>query len=253
MDKQNYTDVFERTEIKYILTPQQKSAILEAMKPYMLLDKYKRTTIRNIYYDTDDFRLIRTSLDKPVYKEKLRVRSYCQVNDNDDVFVEIKKKYDGVVYKRRITMKKDIAGNFLASKCPSPKHSQIVNELEYFIKYYKTLSPKVFLSYEREAYYTISESDFRITFDENILYRQTELDLSKEVYGSPLLDKDLTLMEVKTSGGMPLWLTKVLTENTINKTSYSKYGEAYKKISSAKTPITIALPFAQFKGGVKYA
>ena len=85
--------VFQRYEIKFLLTRKQKECILKAMEPYMELDAYGRSTIRNIYYDTDNYRLVRKSLEKPVYKEKLRVRSYSAAAPDDKVFVELKKKY----------------------------------------------------------------------------------------------------------------------------------------------------------------
>lgn len=59
----------------------------------------------------------------------------------------------------------------------------------------------MFLSYEREAYYSLDGSDFRVTFDENILYREEDLSLASPIYGKALLGKDETLMEIKTSGG----------------------------------------------------
>ncbi|MFR5070858.1 MAG: VTC domain-containing protein [Bianqueaceae bacterium] len=90
--------------------------------------------------------------------------------------------------------------------------------------------PAVFLSYEREAFYSRDGSDFRITFDDHILCRQEDLSLRSEVYGTPLLPEDMALMEIKCSGGIPLWMTHVLTENQIYKTSFSKYGTAYQNI-----------------------
>ena len=98
------------------------------------------------------------------------------------------------------------------------------------MKYYGSLRPTVFLSYEREAYYSLDGSDFRVTFDENILYREEDLSLGSPIYGKALLGEDETLMEIKTSGGIPLWLSRVLTENKIFKTSFSKYGLAYKQM-----------------------
>ena len=222
-----YQMTFKRYELKYLMTREQKERILHAMESYMKLDQYQRTTIRNIYYDTDDFRLIRRSLEKPVYKEKLRVRSYQRAGEEDPVFVELKKKYKSVVYKRRVTLPNEQVMNCLNEGKHLPKESQIADEIFYFCRYYENLHPAMFLSYEREAYYSLDESDFRVTFDENILYREEELSLSKEAYGTPILEPDQTLMEIKTSGGIPLWMTKVLSEEKIFKTSFSKYGRAY--------------------------
>lgn len=222
-----YQATFKRYEIKYLLTQQQKQAVLQAMRPYMKLDRYGRTTIRNIYYDTDTYRLIRRSLEKPVYKEKLRVRSYQAAAPEDPVFVELKKKYKSVVYKRRLTLPEIQAKNSFENGSPLPVHSQIAEEIEYFRSYYESLHPAVFLSYEREAFYALDASDFRVTFDENILYRTYDLSLGSEAYGTPLLDKGKTLMEIKTAGGLPLWMSHELSRLRVFKTSFSKYGSAY--------------------------
>lgn len=219
--------VFKRYEMKYLLNRKQKEKVLQAMEPHMALDGYGRSTIRNIYYDTDNYRLVRTSLEKPVYKEKLRVRSYQAAAPEDMVFVELKKKFDSVVYKRRINMAEGQAMAYLAGTAPAPVHSHITEEIDYFLQFYRTLAPKVFLSYEREAYYTREPGEFRVTFDENILFREEDLSLGCGVYGEALLEPGQTLMEIKTPGGMPLWMVKALTEERIHKTSFSKYGSAY--------------------------
>ncbi|MCM1056623.1 MAG: polyphosphate polymerase domain-containing protein [Firmicutes bacterium] len=221
---------FQRYEMKYLLDRKQKEAVLAAMEPYMELDAYGRSTIRNIYYDTDNYRLVRKSLEQPVYKEKLRVRSYGPVEPGDKVFVELKKKYEGVVYKRRIHIPEKAAMDYLAGRREAPDRSQIAEEIDYFLKFYRTLAPKVFLSYEREAYYTREPGELRVTFDENILWRKTELSLEKGVYGTPILKPGQTLMEIKTPGNIPLWMVKALSEKEIRKTSFSKYGNAYTEI-----------------------
>ena len=222
-----YQAVFKRYELKYLLTQAQKQIILRAMEPYMQLDKYGRTTIRNIYYDTDDYLLIRRSIEKPVYKEKLRIRSYKRANPESTVFVELKKKYQSVVYKRRISLPEKGAMEWIDKDHHCHDGTQIASEIEYFIDYYKTLHPVVFLSYEREAYYCKDGSDFRVTFDDTILCRQEDLSLESEAYGTPLLPDGAILMELKCSGGIPLWMTRVLSSQHIYKTSFSKYGTAY--------------------------
>ena len=219
--------VFRRYELKYLLTMAQKETVLKAMQPYMTLDKYGRTTIRNLYYDTDSYLLIRRSIEKPAYKEKLRIRSYSQTDDNSTVFVELKKKYKHVVYKRRISLPYTDATAWLSREKHPAKHTQIANEIDYFLEYYGSLHPTVFLSYERKAYYCNDGSDFRVTFDDNILCRQEDLSLESEVYGTPILPEGKVLMEIKCSGGIPLWMTHVLSEEKIYKTSFSKYGTAY--------------------------
>lgn len=222
-----YQATFKRYEIKYLLTKQQKQAILQAMKPYMQLDSYGRTTIRNIYFDTNTYRLIRRSLEKPAYKEKLRIRSYQTAADDDLVFIELKKKYKSVVYKRRLTLPKRQAMNIFRYNLPIPIISQIAKEIDYFRSYYADLHPVVFLSYEREAFYSLDGGDFRVTFDENILYRESDLSLRSEAYGIPLLGEGQTLMEIKTTGGLPLWMSHTLNRLKVFKTSFSKYGLAY--------------------------
>lgn len=225
-----YQMTFKRYELKYLLTRQEKEEILRAMQPYMELDEYGRTTIRNIYFDTDTFRLIRRSLEKPIYKEKLRVRSYQPVRAEDPVFVEIKKKYKSVVYKRRMQLPEEAVMKSFRTGTPLPVRSQIGEEIQYFREYYDNLQPVVFLSYEREAYYANDGSDFRVTFDENILYRREDISLGSRIYGMSLLGDGQSLMEIKTSGGIPLWMTQSLTKQHLYKTSFSKYGSAYQQI-----------------------
>ena len=223
-------NVFKRYEIKYLLTQQQKQRVLEAMEPYMSLDRYGRATIRNIYMDTDNFRLVRRSIERPAYKEKLRIRSYRQADRDTPVFVELKKKYQSVVYKRRLSMPEQQAIDWVCNGVHCEDHSQIGQEIAYFLSYYGDLYPAVFLSYEREAYFCRNGGDFRVTFDENILCRRENISLEAPVGGVPLLEAGKTLMEIKTSGGIPLWMTHVLTEEGIHKTSFSKYGTAYEKM-----------------------
>ena len=230
--------VFRRYELKYLLTMAQKETVLKAMQPYMTLDKYGRTTIRNLYYDTDSYLLIRRSIEKPAYKEKLRIRSYSQTDDNSTVFVELKKKYKHVVYKRRISLPYTDATAWLSREKHPAKHTQIANEIDYFLDYYGSLHPTVFLSYERKAYYCNDGSDFRVTFDDNILCRQEDLSLESEVYGTPILPEGKVLMEIKCSGGIPLWMIHVLSEEKIYKTSFSKYGTAYGMLIFPQTHAT---------------
>lgn len=223
-----FQTVFKRYELKYLITKEQKNIILSAIEPYMVLDKYGRTTIRNLYFDTDDYRLIRRSIEKPQYKEKLRVRSYCKAEAESVVFVELKKKYKHVVYKRRIALPENEAMCWLCSNGDTSQ-TQISKEIDYFLEYYKNLHPTVFLAYDREAYYTKEKSDFRLTFDDNILFRTDDLSLKSEAFGTPILDEGLVLMEIKCSGGIPLWMTKILSELKIYKTSFSKYGTVYRE------------------------
>lgn len=225
-----YQTIFERYEMKYLLTPAQKEAILRGMQPYMQLDQYGRSTIRNLYFDTDTFRLVRRSLEKPAYKEKLRVRSYQPAQGQTPVFVELKKKYRSIVYKRRLVLPWEPVFQSFQTGEPLPVHSQIAREIEYFRQYYAPLSPKVYLSYEREAYYALDGSDFRVTLDEAIRYRTQQLTLEGENRGQLLLPPGHTLMELKTSGGIPLWMCRLMTQQGVYRTSFSKYGTAYRNM-----------------------
>ncbi len=223
-----YQAVFKRYELKYMLTEGQAELLLGEMAPYMQKDRYGHTTIRNIYFDTPDDRLVRHSIEKPVYKEKLRLRSYGSPQEDTPVFVELKKKYKGIVYKRRVQLPEQQAMAWLCHGKEHPQKSQITEEIDYFCKFYQNLQPKVFLSYERDAYYG-ADTDFRITFDRNIYSRYTDISLKGEIGGAPLLQDEMVLMELKTPGGIPLWMTRFLTEQGIFKISFSKYGTVYRR------------------------
>ncbi len=220
---------FKRYELKYLLTKQQKEKLLFLFKEHMTPDAYGKNVLFNLYYDTPDFLLIRRSIEKPVYKEKLRVRSYGKATKDTDVFLELKKKYKSVVYKRRITLKQSDSQNYFADQFELHP-SQIANEINYFKKLYKGIAPMVFISYHREAFFGKDDGDFRVTFDDKILWRDTDLSLCSDEGGTAILDQDHVLMEIKVANGIPLWLTHFLTENQIYKTSFSKYGNAYKAI-----------------------
>lgn len=230
----SYQNIFKRYEIKYFITKEQKQQLCSAMEEYMEPDRFARSTIRNIYFDTPDKLLIRRSLEKPVYKEKLRVRSYGPATSGSQVFIELKKKFDGVVYKRRVSMSEEEAMNYLCKNRLPEKTTQITKEINYFTAFYKDINPAVFLSYEREAFYSKTDADFRMTFDENILWRDYDMALTQGIYGDALLDKNLSLLEVKTALGIPLWLTRFFSENHIYRTSFSKYGSAYRTMLQSK-------------------
>lgn len=225
-----FQTVFQRYEIKYMLTAEQKQILLGVMEPYMKLDKYGRSSIRNIYFDTDTYRLIRNSIEKPSYKEKLRVRSYGKATDSSTVFVELKKKYNHIVYKRRISLPEVEAMEWVCNRAPCSKQRQIQREIDYFIDFYETLHPTVFLSYEREAFYSKDGSDFRVTFDDTILCRENDLSLCSDAYGTPILPEGKVIMEFKCSQGIPMWMVQALSEAHIYKTSFSKYGTAYQTL-----------------------
>ncbi|MBR5111264.1 MAG: polyphosphate polymerase domain-containing protein [Clostridia bacterium] len=222
---------FKRYELKYRINGFQRDALLKAMEGHLALDMFGHSTIRNLYYDTDTWQLVRRSIEKPWYKEKLRVRSYGLASDTSPVFVELKKKYEKVVYKRRLSLpcQKAMEGLMPESILPAgPKDMQIGREIEAFKHFYgPTLAPAMFLSYEREAYYPIDGVDFRLTIDNNLLWRMEDIDLRSPAGGQFIIPPDEMILEVKTPGGIPMWMVRFLSENRIYQTSFSKYGTAY--------------------------
>lgn len=221
--------VFRRKEQKYLLTPAQKQAFLALMDCRMLPDKYPSSAIRNIYYDTPDYRLIRRSLEKPVYKEKLRLRGYSDPRKGGDVFLEMKKKYKGVVYKRRVAMTAEEASAYMADPDARLDAGQIGREIDYFKTFYASLRPSMYLSYERFSWRDGS-GDLRITMDHNICYRTEDLDLYAPPDGKALLEPGQALLEIKSATAMPLWLVEFLSTQQIRQRSFSKYGRAYMEI-----------------------
>ncbi len=221
------TNVFARTELKYRLTAAQDRFLRETLAPYVEPDQYGESTICNIYYDTPDFRLIRKSIEKPVYKEKLRLRSYGPAGPDDNTFLELKKKYKGIVYKRRICLPEQDAMNYLSGKSPLPEENQISKELDWFLDFYGNLQPAVYLNYDRTAFYSKEDPDLRITFDRNIHFRTDDLSLQSLPGGRFVIRPGESIMEIKADGAMPLWLTALLTQAGAKRTSFSKYGTAY--------------------------
>lgn len=224
---QNYIGIFKRVEKKFVINQEQYDFMRKMLGSHIVSDEHGESVISNIYYDTDTFELIRRSLTKPVYKEKLRLRGYGTVTGESDVFVEIKKKFKGVVYKRRILLPYDEATSYLSKGEKLEKPSQISREIDWFKQYYKGLSPKMVISYRRKAFYDSTDPNLRITFDSDILWRNYDLDLRKGVYGNRLTQPGTYVMEIKFANAMPLWLCGILSQGHIYKTSYSKYGNAF--------------------------
>jgi hypothetical protein len=218
--------VFRRKEQKYLLTDGQRQAFIDLMAQYMKPDKYPRSSIRNIYYDTPDCRLIRRSLEKPVYKEKLRLRSYGDPVSGGDVFLEMKKKYKGVVYKRRVPMTVEAATAYMADPAARLEAGQIGREIDYFKDFYGQLRPSVYLSYQRLSWKGIG-NDLRVTMDWDVCYRTDDLDLRLPPGGRDLLQPGEALVEIKSATAMPLWLVDFLSQQQIWQRSFSKYGKAY--------------------------
>lgn len=244
-------NTFARKEIKFLLDMEQYHRLMEVIGEYMNPDKYcvggKEYGIYNIYYDTSDDFLIRESLAKPYYKEKIRLRSYYSPAGPDSpVFLEIKKKIGGIVTKRRVSMTLVESEEYFSTrkKPDSQKYitNQVFTELDVFLDHYPVV-PKQYISYQREAFFGKENNDFRLTFDREITERRYDLGLDCQSYGNYIIEKDQRLMEVKVSDSMPEWLVRKLSELKIYKTSFSKYGRAYTdfiKEQTAKSRIQIS-------------
>lgn len=224
----NYTNIFKRVEKKYLLTPQQHDMLLERWKDYIEPDFFPHSRISNIYFDTQDDALIRQSIEKPCYKEKLRLRAYGEVSLDSDSFLELKKKYKGVVYKRRVMLPLREAKRFLEEGISPKENNQILREIDYCVKWYH-LIPRIFIYYERDSYRCIENPDIRITFDTKIQSRRDNLELESNPKGDLLSSEELWVMEIKVPMAYPLWLSRTLSELKIYPVSFSKYGQIYTK------------------------
>lgn len=218
--------VMQRYELKYLLNAGQTAHLKQKLEGHMALDAYGRTSIASLYYDTPDRRLIRTSMERSPFKEKMRLRSYGLSTASSPVFLELKRKACGIVYKRRVQ-----------STIPHVQHffdgggyadGQIHREIAYFRDHYQNLAPACLIIYDREAYYD-PDGDVRLTIDHNPRYRLQQLDLTTSMDGISLLPEGYAILEIKVQQSIPLWLTTILDEEQIRKTSFSKYGEAYRQ------------------------
>lgn len=216
------TETFERYEKKYLLSQDSFAKLQGRLACRLAPDAYGAYTVCNLYYDTPDYRLIRASIEGPDYKEKLRLRSYGVPSGQDPVFLELKKKCGGIVYKRRAALTLD------RLRQGDMEESQVLREIGWFMRLYREPVPRVYIAYDREAFLVREEPELRVTFDRNIRWRQSLLDLSKGAWGARLLPEGEVLMEIKVPGVMPVWLCHTLSELDIYPTSFSKYGMCYK-------------------------
>ncbi len=226
-----YTSTFERCEKKYLLSAAQYTQMLDALTDYTLPDVYGKTDIYTIYYDTPDYLLIRRSIEKPVFKEKLRLRTYGMPTDEGTAFIEIKRKYNRIVYKRRIAMPYRKALAFLQAPVPG---GQIAKEIEYMLCFYPRLRPAMAMTFRRISFIGREDASLRITFDCNICWRTNPLDLSVPAPGMQLLGEGQHIMELKFPGAIPLWLSHLLSQFSCCPISFSKYGRAYEAMLAQK-------------------
>lgn len=218
----------KRYEVKYILNSEQTASLKEHLKGHMEIDQYGLTSIASLYYDTPDYRLIRTSIEKPSFKEKIRLRSYGLAKEGSTLFLEFKRKAYGVVYKRRVTTNQKDVDKFFNDEGDICADGQIAKEMSYFRTFYKKLIPTCLIIYDRIAYYE-PNGDLRLTIDHNPRYRVDNLNLTTSMEGTSLLPEGSTILEIKVQEAMPLWLTEILSNDKIYEGSFSKYGEAYKQ------------------------
>ncbi|MBQ6398280.1 MAG: polyphosphate polymerase domain-containing protein [Oscillospiraceae bacterium] len=219
--------VFKRYEKKYLLSRGQYETLFRELQDHIVPDAYHRSTVCSIYYDTDDYELIRRSIEAPVYKEKLRLRSYGVPGDDGTVFIELKKKYKGMVYKRRVPMGAKAAAAYLAGEAAPTESSQMTREIDWFL-HENDVKPKAFIACDRYAWVDRENPELRITFDENLRWRTDRLDLTLGADGESLTEPGAVLMEIKIPGTAPLWLARLLSDQRVFPTSFSKYGTCYK-------------------------
>ncbi len=230
------TCVFKRIEKKYLLTEDRYEALFQRIGAQLKPDEFGRSTVLSLYLDTPDHRIIRNSIEAVDYKEKLRLRSYGTAGPESKVFLELKKKFKGVVYKRRAVMTLLEAERYLEEGA-KPFDSQIMDEIDWAMKLYGRPKPAMMIACEREAWFDGEHPDLRLTFDRGIRYRERELHLSSGGMGTSLLPENTVLLEIKTGGAMPLWLAHALDAERILPGSFSKYGAAYtRSLEEAKWP-----------------
>ena len=227
-DKNNPIVVMKRYELKYLLSPEQTDFFRKGLEGHMQADQFGLTSIASLYYDTPDYRLIRSSIEKPTFKEKIRLRSYGLATDSSPVFLELKRKAYDIVYKRRVQSTIPLVRKFFDREGDICAGGQINNEITCFRDYYDTLVPACMIIYDRTAYFE-PDGDLRLTIDGNPRYRTDQLDLRVSMDGISLLPEGYTILEVKVQNAMPLWLTSILSAGKIYKASFSKYGKAYRQ------------------------
>ncbi|MEE8807132.1 MAG: polyphosphate polymerase domain-containing protein [Lactimicrobium sp.] len=228
------TETFLRTEEKFDLSEEQAQAFLKRVEPYIVPDVYPTYTLHSLYYDTDSYAMIANCLAHPMYREKLRLRSYGDPVEGKPVYVEIKKKFHGLGQKRRtaILYQKGIEDTDVFAHLPS---SQIGQEIASSAARYD-LSPAVFVAYDRQAF-TDETGMLRLTMDRNLTFRTSQLSLYEVGPSHHLLHAPQVLMEIKLAGSYPLWLVQALTALHLYPSSFSKYGEIFIQLNQYKTPL----------------
>jgi len=216
---------FKRYEYKYLVTHTQAEAITATLLEYMVPDKYGTYWVQNLYFDTGNWDVICKSMERPLYKEKLRMRCYGVPEETSNVFLELKKKYFGEVNKRRVALPISSLSRPIREVLAN-EDKQIARELAFYMQA-NLVEEKMFIAFLRTAYSGIEDESLRVTFDNDIRYRCDVMDFYHPGEGQEVLHKDYQVMEIKTRTGIPLWLSRLLSDNAVYKTSYSKYGTCF--------------------------
>ena len=228
-------NTFKRMEKKTTLPTALVDELKARISPYMDHDPYnvdgEPYMICNLYYDAPDDHVIRESVQLPKYKEKLRLRSYGIPTADSKVFLELKKKQDGVGTKRRTRLRYGDLMHYLDTGIHPEGLSyideQVLREIDYY-RSHQTVEPRVYVSYLRNAYHGKEDPSFRITLDSDILTRRHDLDLTLGRYGTPILTEGTTLMEIKFSGAVPFWFCRVMSDLGLSFHTFSKVGTDFK-------------------------
>jgi hypothetical protein len=220
---------FERYEQKYLLNDFQYHAVLKVLGEFIRPDEYGPSTIYSVYYDNDNFEIARKVSGKSAYKEKLRLRSYGIPHPGDTVYLELKKKLNGITYKQRIPLPFTGTGQCLDLRTADVHHNYTFDEIQWFLRSYNPF-PQFMISYDRTAFRGRENSALRVTFDSNIRCGTAGLDFSPDPCETPLLDTDACLMEVKVDTAIPLFFSACLSGLNIFPVSFSKYLRAYENL-----------------------
>lgn len=223
-----YDKCFQRIEEKYLLSQAQKEELLRHVSNYVTRDKHFRSSMRNIYFDTVNFDLVARSIEKPIFKDKFRVRSYDDPAKSKEVFLEMKMKYKGISHKRRTRISYEEYQSYLHDH-DFDQHDLIWREIDYYFRYYD-LRPMMYVAYDRESYAGTQDENLRITFDANLRSRMKNLELTNDRGTQNYFDQPTCIMEIKMMHALPLWLARALTELEIQPTSFSKYGQIYRSM-----------------------
>ena len=234
-------ETFERKEIKYLLTPMQYIQFRALAEGHMVPAEYPEGDVCSVYYDTPDDTLINRSIAGGKYKEKLRVRSYGASNPESPVFVEIKKKFKGITYKRRVNCTLAAAKAFLQgmdyeqavqqwplasaeaqAASTSTQSLQIAGEIAWMRDHYEGLAPKMEVRTHRLSFVDSENPELRITFDANVAWQKAD-----ETAAHSMFPHGERILEVKCGNAFPMWLVAALNECGARPQSVSKYGRAY--------------------------